>query len=58
MIDLVQKNDPKITQSIETDFYDATKGLNLNQANFKLAIGVTNFDDEAKNDLRYIKWIA
>ena len=58
MIDLSQKKDPFITQSVEKDFYDPSKGLNLNQANFRFAIGATNFDYEAINDPRYIKWIA
>ena len=43
---------------MEKDFYDPSKGLNLNQANFRIAIGSTNYDGEAKNDPRYIKWIA
>ena len=30
MIDLAQKKDPFITQSLEQDFYNAQKGLNLN----------------------------
>ena len=34
MIELVQRKDPFITESIETNFYDAENGLNLNQANF------------------------
>ena len=58
MIDLSQKKDPFITLSEEKDVYDASKGLNLNQANFRFAIGVTNFDREAKNDPRYIKWVV
>ena len=43
---------------MEKDFYDPSNGLNLNHANFRLAIGATNFAYEAKNDPRYIKWIA
>ena len=39
MIDLAQKKDPFITESIDKDFFDASKGLNLNQGNFKFAIG-------------------
>ena len=58
MIDLSQKKDPFITQSVVKDFYNPSKGLNLNQANFRFAIGATNFSSEAKNDPRYIKWIA
>ena len=58
MIDLYEKKDPFITQSVEQDFYDSSKGLNLNQANFRLAIGATNFKHEAKNDPKYIKWLA
>ena len=58
MIDLSQKKDPFITQSVEKDFYDPSKGLNLNKANFRIAIGATNYDGVAKNDPRYIKWFA
>ena len=58
IIDLSQKKDPFITQSVEKDFYNVEEGLNLNQANFRFAIGVMNFDDEAGNDPRYVKWIA
>ena len=58
MIDLYQKKDPFITQSIESDFYDSEKGLYLNQSNFRLAIGAVNFHNEARNDKRYIKWLA
>ena len=39
MIDMSQKKDPFITQSVENDFYNGLEGLNLNQANFKFAIG-------------------
>ena len=39
MIDLAQKKDPFVTLSEEKDFYDASKGINLNQANFRFAIG-------------------
>ena len=42
MIDLSQKKDPFITLSEEKDFYDASKGLNLNQANFRFAIGAVD----------------
>ena len=58
MIDLYEKKDPFITQSVEQDFYDSEKGLNLNQANFRFAIGATNFAHEAKNDPKYVKWLA
>ena len=58
MIDLSQKKDPFITQSVEKDFYDASKGLNLNQANFRLALGAINYNNESRNDPRYVKWIA
>ena len=57
-IDLSQKKDPFITQSVEKDFYNVEEGLNLNQANFRFAISATNFDNEARNDPRYVKWIA
>ena len=40
LIDLIQKKDPFITQSLEKNFYNANEGLNLNQANFRFAIGV------------------
>ena len=43
---------------MEKDFYNGEEGLNLNQANFKFAIGALNFDNEARNDPRYVKWIA
>ena len=43
---------------MEKDFYDASKGLNLNQANFRFAIGATNYDYEARNDPKYIKWFV
>ena len=42
MIDLAQKKDPFITESLERGFYDASKGLNLNQSNFRFAIGVVS----------------
>ena len=42
MIDLSQKNDLFITQSVEKDFYNGSEGLNLNQANFRFAIGALN----------------
>ena len=58
MVDLSQKKDPFITQSVEKDFYNLEEGLNLNQANFRFAIGAFNYDYEARNDPRYIKWIA
>ena len=58
MIDLSQKKDPFITQSQEYGFYDAEYGLKLNEANFRFAIGAKGFDGEAKNDPRYVKWIA
>ena len=58
MIDLSQKKDPLVTQSVEKDIYDPSKGLYLNQANFRFAIGATNYDYEARNDPRYIKWLA
>ena len=58
MIDLSQKKDPFITQSVEKDFYNIFEGLNLSKTNFRFAIGATNFDYEVKNDPRYIKWIA
>ena len=58
MIDLAQKKDPFITQSEEKDFYSVTEGLNLNQANFRIAIGATTFSWEVRNDPRYVKWIA
>ena len=58
-IDLSQKKDPFITQSVEKDFYNGSEGLNLNQAKFRFAIGAINFvDKEGRNDPRYIKWIA
>ena len=59
MINLARKKDPFITQSVESDFYDASHGLNLNQANFRFAIGAINkLDYKAKNDPRYVKWIV
>ena len=63
LIDLVQKKDPFISQSLEKNFYDANLGLNLNQANFRFAIGVQTSRSlgkviEAKNDPRFIKWYA
>ena len=58
MIDLSDKKDPFITESVEKDFYDQEKGINLNHANFRFALGAVNFDNEAKNDPRYTKWIA
>ena len=58
MIDLSQKKDPFITQSQEYGFYDAEYGLKLNEANFRFAISASRFDGEAKNDPRYVKWIA
>ena len=58
MIDLAQKKDPFITQSEEKDFYDKTHGLNLNQQNFRIAIGASNFSWEERSDPKYVKWIA
>ena len=58
MIDLSQKKDPFITQSEEEGFYDAEFGININEANFRFALGAYGFDGEAKNDPRYVKWIA
>ena len=58
MIDLSQKKDPFITQSVEQGYYTATNGLNLNAANFRFAIGVTGYDAVTRNDPRYVKWIA
>ena len=58
MIDLTMKKDVVITQSVESDFYSASNGLNLNQAKFRFAIAAGDFYNEPRNDPRYIKWIA
>ena len=43
---------------MEHGYYGATKGLNLNKANLRFAIGAFNLDREARNDPRYIKWVV
>ena len=58
MINLALKKDPFINLSEEQDFYDASKGINLNQANFRFAIGAFGIHDGSRNDPRYVKWIA
>ena len=58
MIDLAQRKDPFITQSIEANYYDNSNGLNFNQANFKFAIGVVGYDGQIKDDPRYVKYYA
>ena len=58
MIDLSQKKDPFITQSVEQGFYNASNGLNLHKANFRFAIGAFSLNFEARNDPRYVKWFA
>ena len=58
MLDLSQKKDVVITQSVESDYYSASNGLYLDHANFRFAIAVGDYYNEPRNDPKYVKWIA
>ena len=46
------------TNAIE-EYYDLTDELNLEEANFRFAIGAKEFyDNKSLNNPRYVKWIA
>lgn len=56
---LLDKKNPLIAETKETNFYDFNTRINLNEIDFKMAFTVEGYQDKKiKDDPRYVKFIA
>ena len=56
---LLNKKNPLIAETKETNFYDFNTRVNFNEIGFKMAFTVEGYQDKKmKNDPRYVKFLA
>ena len=59
MRQVIQRENPLITQALVLDEFDATTQIDLLDYNFKLAFAVEGiFDQEFRDDPKYVHWYA
>ena len=59
LVDLYERNSPIINTNIIEDYYDSTDEMDLDESNFRFAIGAKEYySNQSINDPKYVKWVA